>query len=119
VLQEAHQWINETHSDAAGPTDILDIFWHLLQDTKHCKTTQTFRLIIVLTVIIQFVKLHTKLRAYPRCQSLTTTTLITASCLGKGPYFAHKIQELKVHVLNHHALLQSKPHTQHEHIYTA
>ena len=70
-----------------------------------------------LTAITQFVHLRTKLTDNPRCQSpAKTASLITARCLGKGPYFAHKIREIEAHVLKHYALLHSKPRSRNEHL---
>ena len=63
----------------------------------------------MLTVITNFVILHAKLRANRRCSSpALTASLIAARHLGKGPYFAHQIQEFEVHVLKHHALPDTK-----------
>ena len=112
VFREAHLWIDGSHDDPEGPVHILNILQHLLKDMRHCKTARSFKLIMELMAITQFVHLHTKLTDNPRCQSpAKTTSLIAARRLGKGPYFAHKIWEIEAHVLKHHALPHSKPHS--------
>ena len=94
MLQEAQGWVHESHNDETNALNIFLIINGLTQDVKKMKTPQALHSIMSLTAITQFVKLRERYEKHPNCTQPTLKVSLTAARrLGKGSYFAHKIQE--------------------------
>ncbi|KAF8584145.1 hypothetical protein K439DRAFT_1616933 [Ramaria rubella] len=110
VINEACDWIDQSFDDETAAPDIISIIQSMLQVVKKCKTPQAVKSLI-LTALTHFIKLQVQYTSNPRCQQPAMQASLTAACcMGRGPYFAHKLREIEPYVLKNHALPPSKTH---------
>ncbi|KAF8485418.1 hypothetical protein JB92DRAFT_2836904 [Gautieria morchelliformis] len=117
ALAEARQSGNENTDDHVAPPNILNIVQTLLSDSRKCRTTRAVKALMPLTALTHFVKLQANYLTNPRCKRPSiSASLNAARRMGKGPYFAHKIRELEVHILTHGALPIPKKQVEQAHL---
>ena len=100
----AHEWLDD-NDDESEPVDILEIVKSCLKDIKKLATPRAIKMLMELTVVMQYVKLQEQYRVNPHCiWPCLNASLAIARRMGKGPYFAHKIHHNETFLLRHRRL---------------
>jgi len=73
-----------------------------LKDVQRDNSKQAMKSLSLLISVTEYVKLHTHYKARKACKQPCLKASIAIACqMGRGPYFARKIQHTELYLLKH------------------
>jgi hypothetical protein len=96
--------------------DITTIIRSCLKDVKKCNSLHEIKTLCKLTAVSEYIQLCAQYKKHNACKQPCLTASVTIACsMGKGPYFAHQIQQLELYLMRYQHLPPPKQFTKYAH----